>query len=120
MVRKKASSCVVQRKRQIQTAAIGVFIQKGFEKATIKEIARQDSKLIIIRDGIVVDFAMNTVCTAGTGSFLYHQVLRLGQTIDDFSRLALTSTNLVRIAGRCTVSAESGMNNQITECRGEY
>jgi predicted CoA-substrate-specific enzyme activase len=76
---------------------------------TVIEIGGQDSKLIIIRDGIVVDFAMNTVCAAGTGSFLDHQALRLGLKIEDFSRLALTSTNPVRIAGRCTVFAESDM-----------
>ena len=37
---------------------------------TILEIGGQDSKIIILRDGIVTDFAMNTVCAAGTGSFL--------------------------------------------------
>ncbi len=36
---------------------------------TIIEIGGQDSKIIILRDKIVVDFAMNTVCAAGTGSF---------------------------------------------------
>ena len=36
---------------------------------TILEIGGQDSKIIILRDGIVTDFAMNTVCAAGTGSF---------------------------------------------------
>ena len=37
---------------------------------TIIEIGGQDSKIIILKDGIVTDFAMNTVCAAGTGSFL--------------------------------------------------
>ena len=36
---------------------------------TILEIGGQDSKIIILRDGIVTDFAMYTVCAAGTGSF---------------------------------------------------
>ena len=39
---------------------------------TILEIG-QDSKIIILRDGVVTDFAMNTVCAAGTGSFLDQQ-----------------------------------------------
>ena len=39
---------------------------------TVLEIGGQDSKIIILKDGIVVDFAMNTVCAAGTGSFLDH------------------------------------------------
>lgn len=76
---------------------------------TIIEIGGQDSKIIIIRDGIVVDFAMNSVCAAGTGSFLDHQAQRLGISIEDFGDVALKSTKPVRIAGRCTVFAESDM-----------
>jgi activator of 2-hydroxyglutaryl-CoA dehydratase len=45
---------------------------------TVLEIGGQDSKIIIIRDGVVTDFAMNTVCAAGTGSFLDRQAERLG------------------------------------------
>jgi len=76
---------------------------------TVIEIGGQDSKIIIIRDGIVTDFGMNTVCAAGTGSFLDHQALRLNMTIDEFSQRAMNSENSVRIAGRCTVFAESDM-----------
>ncbi len=76
---------------------------------TVIEIGGQDSKIIILRDGVVVDFAMNTVCAAGTGSFLDHQALRLNIKIEDFGKIALRSRNPVRIAGRCTVFAESDM-----------
>jgi predicted CoA-substrate-specific enzyme activase len=76
---------------------------------TIIEIGGQDSKIIIIRNGIVADFGMNTVCAAGTGSFLDHQALRLGISIEELGQEALKSTNPVRIAGRCTVFAESDM-----------
>ncbi len=76
---------------------------------TIIEIGGQDSKIIIIRDGVVADFGMNTVCAAGTGSFLDHQALRLNMSIEEFSQRALRSNTPVRIAGRCTVFAESDM-----------
>ena len=76
---------------------------------TVLEIGGQDSKIIIIRDGIVIDFGMNTVCAAGTGSFLDHQALRLDMNIEEFSQRALNSQTPVRIAGRCTVFAESDM-----------
>jgi predicted CoA-substrate-specific enzyme activase len=79
------------------------------EVQTIIEIGGQDSKIIIIRDGIVIDFGMNTVCAAGTGSFLDHQALRLDMSIEEFAKRALNSNTLVRIAGRCTVFAESDM-----------
>jgi len=76
---------------------------------TIFEIGGQDSKLIVIRDQIVVDFAMNTICAAGTGSFLDHQAQRLNIPIESFGDLALSAASSVRIAGRCTVFAESDM-----------
>jgi predicted CoA-substrate-specific enzyme activase len=76
---------------------------------TIIEIGGQDSKLIIIRETIPVDFAMNTVCAAGTGSFLDHQAIRLGLPIEEFGKCALAAKNRVHIASRCTVFAESDM-----------
>jgi len=76
---------------------------------TIIEIGGQDSKIILVKDGLVQDFAMNTVCAAGTGSFLDQQAARLGIRIEDLGPLALKSTASVRIAGRCTVFAESDM-----------
>ncbi|MBN1330889.1 MAG: 2-hydroxyglutaryl-CoA dehydratase [Candidatus Heimdallarchaeota archaeon] len=76
---------------------------------TILEIGGQDSKIIIIRNGVAVDFAMNTVCAAGTGSFLDQQANRLEIPIEKFGDLALKSNNAVAIAGRCTVFAESDM-----------
>ncbi|MTI94600.1 MAG: 2-hydroxyglutaryl-CoA dehydratase [Firmicutes bacterium] len=76
---------------------------------TIFEIGGQDSKIIVIEDGMVVDFAMNTVCAAGTGSFLDHQAERLAIPIEQFGEMAASARRDVRIAGRCTVFAESDM-----------
>jgi predicted CoA-substrate-specific enzyme activase len=76
---------------------------------TILEIGGQDSKIIVLRDGIVTDFAMNTVCAAGTGSFLDQQASRLNVPIQDFGPTALKSKSPARIAGRCGVFAESDL-----------
>jgi predicted CoA-substrate-specific enzyme activase len=76
---------------------------------TIFEIGGQDSKIICLRQGIVNDFAMNTVCAAGTGSFLDQQAFRLNLPIENFGAYATASCQPVRIAGRCGVFAESDM-----------
>jgi len=76
---------------------------------TVIEIGGQDSKITILRNGVVSDFAMNTVCAAGTGSFLDRQAGRLNIPIEDFGDYALKSIKPVRIAGRCAVFAESDM-----------
>ena len=79
------------------------------EVQTVIEIGGQDSKVIIVREGIVTDFGMNTVCAAGTGSFLDHQASRLNMSIGELARQALLSDNPTRITGRCAVFAESDM-----------
>ena len=95
-------------KNEITSQAVAT-LQYVPEAQTIIEIGGQDSKIIILRQGIVTDFGMNTVCAAGTGSFLDHQALRLDMSIEEFGQRALESKNPVRIAGRCTVFAESDM-----------
>ena len=80
---------------------------------TIIDIGGEDSKLILIENEKghfkIKDFSMNTLCAAGTGSFLDQQASRLGLTIEEFGLLALKSTNPPRIAGRCSVFAKSDM-----------
>lgn len=76
---------------------------------TIFEIGGQDSKIMILRNGIVTDYAMNTLCAAGTGSFLSSQSKRLGVEVEDFGKIALTSQKPTPIAARCTVFAESDL-----------
>ncbi|MFH1486555.1 MAG: acyl-CoA dehydratase activase [Chloroflexota bacterium] len=95
-------------KNEITAHAVGA-LKYVPDVQTIMEIGGQDSKIIILRDGIVTDFAMNTVCAAGTGSFLDQQAMRLNMKIEEFGWRALESKNPVRIAGRCTVFAESDM-----------
>ena len=95
-------------KNEITSHAVAT-LQYVPQVQTIIEIGGQDSKIIIVRDGVVTDFGMNTVCAAGTGSFLDHQALRLNMSIENFSQRALERGSPVRIAGRCTVFAESDM-----------
>lgn len=76
---------------------------------TILEIGGQDSKIILIKNGIITNYAMNTLCAAGTGSFLSSQAKRLGINVEEFGDYALKSKNPVKIAARCTVFAESDL-----------
>ncbi|HUW71643.1 MAG TPA: acyl-CoA dehydratase activase [Candidatus Humimicrobiaceae bacterium] len=79
------------------------------EARTVIEIGGQDSKIIILENGVAVDFAMNLICAAGTGSFLDAQASRLKLPIEKFGEMALKSNNPTNIGSRCTVFAESDM-----------
>ena len=93
-------------KNEITAHAVGT-LHFFPETRTIIEIGGQDSKIIMVEDGTVADFAMNTVCAAGTGSFLDHQAGRMGISIEEFARLAMVSEHSVRVAGKCAVFAET-------------
>ena len=81
---------------------------------TIFEIGGQDSKFISLQDGVVVDFAMNEACAAGTGSFLEEQAEKLGiNIIGEFAELALSSKAPVRLGERCTVFMERDVNSYL-------
>ncbi|HEY3297138.1 MAG TPA: acyl-CoA dehydratase activase-related protein, partial [Armatimonadota bacterium] len=78
------------------------------EVDTIFEIGGQDSKYISLNKGAVVDFEMNKVCAAGTGSFLEEQAEKLGISIKgEFGELALSSKSPANLGERCTVFMET-------------
>ena len=99
-------ACIV--KNEITAHAIGTLSFYPNVR-TILEIGGQDSKIILIKNGIITNYAMNTLCAAGTGSFLSSQAKRLGIKVEDFGDYALKSKNPVKIAARCTVFAESDL-----------
>ncbi len=82
------------------------------EVDTVFEIGGQDSKYISIDNGVVVDFEMNKVCAAGTGSFLEEQAEKLDiSIIDEFAELALKAEKPAALGDRCTVFMESDLNS---------
>ena len=90
-----------------KTGADFIGRQIGKQCDTIFEIGGQDSKFISLQDGIVVDFAMNEACAAGTGSFLEEQAEKLGiNIVGEFAELALSSPAPIRLGERCTVFME--------------
>ncbi len=95
-------------KNEITAHAVGTITMHP-DVRTIFEIGGQDSKIILIENKIITDYAMNTLCAAGTGAFLSSQAKRLGIDIEDFGKIALTSNNPTKIAARCTVFAESDL-----------
>jgi predicted CoA-substrate-specific enzyme activase len=77
---------------------------------TIFEIGGQDSKYISISNTYPLDFDMNKVCAAGTGSFLHELANKYGiNIVDEFQDIALSSPMPVKLAERCTVFMESDL-----------
>ncbi len=97
-------------KNEITTHARGA-VEADPRVDTIFEIGGQDAKYTSLENGAVVDFAMNKVCAAGTGSFLEEQAERLGLKIEEeFGAEALSSDFPCQLGERCTVFMESDLN----------
>lgn len=99
-------------KNEITAHAVGTTTLHP-DVRTILEIGGQDSKIILVENGVAVDYAMNTLCAAGTGSFLSSQSKRLGVDVEEFGKIALQSKHPTQIAARCTVFAESDLVHKI-------
>ena len=99
-------------KNEITAHAIGC-LSRHKDVRTILEIGGQDSKIILLDKGVVTDYAMNTLCAAGTGAFLTSQAKRLGIRIEDFGSVALQSKKPAKVAARCTVFAESDLVHKL-------
>ena len=77
---------------------------------TIFEIGGQDSKYIYIANTYPLDFDMNKVCAAGTGSFLHELANKYGiNIVGEFQEIALSSDHPIKLAERCTVFMESDL-----------
>ncbi len=92
-------------------AAVREFLP---DVGSVVEMGGQDSKLLQFRcDGtggpVFDDFATNSICAAGTGSFLDQQAARLGLSPEEMGVMAEACPSPPRIAGRCSVFAKSDM-----------
>ena len=82
---------------------------------TILEIGGEDSKIILIRDGKVIDYAINTLCGAGVGAFINDMAKLFGVRVDDISKLALNSKKRIDVSSKCAIFAKSELLHKVQE-----
>lgn len=81
---------------------------------TVIDIGGQDAKVLRInKDGMLMNFAMNDKCAAGTGRFLDVMARVMEVKVDDLEQLSAKSTKVVNISSTCTVFAESEVISQL-------
>lgn len=92
---------------EISCHAMGVHTADPKVRSII-DIGGQDVKGIAVdTDGTVLNFAMNDKCAAGTGRFFEAMARSFEMSLTDFSKLSLTTKNVIPITAQCTVFAES-------------
>ncbi len=96
------------------TAHARAACQLNPEVDTIIEIGGQDAKFTTLQNGRVTSSTMNTVCAAGTGSFIEEQASKLGCAVTDYSARA-ENVRAPMVSDRCTVFMERDMNHYLSE-----
>lgn len=81
---------------------------------TVIDVGGQDSKVIAVDHGRVVDFVMNDKCSAGTGRFLEVMANALHLKIEELGEIAMKAKKRIAISSICTVFAESEVISYIS------
>lgn len=91
---------------------------KQFPKVrTILDIGGEDSKLMLVKDGMLVNFQMNRDCGGGTGAMIESIAARLGVKIEDVGRIALKSKNAILLPGKCGIFCQSAVVSEVNKGR---
>jgi predicted CoA-substrate-specific enzyme activase len=77
----------------------------------IVDVGGQDIKLIVLKDGRVKDFRLNTQCSAGNGYFLQSTAETFGVPVKEFADLAFKAEAMPLFGYGCAVFMQSDIVN---------
>lgn len=97
---------------EIKAHAEGAIFQTGLQDFTLLDIGGQDSKVILVKEGKVRDFATNDKCAAGSGRYLENMAKVVGISLDE---LAEYTDDPARLSSTCAIFGESELIGQIID-----
>jgi len=97
---------------EIQAHALGAVFQSQRNSFTLIDIGGQDSKVILIRDGKVVDFLTNDRCAASSGRYLENMANVLDISLKE---LAGYDQDPAEINATCAIFGETELVARIVE-----
>ena len=77
----------------------------------IVDVGGQDIKLIILKDGRVKDFKLNTQCSAGNGYFLQSTAEGFGMKVEEYADIAFSAKSMPAFGYGCAVFMQSDIVN---------
>ncbi len=96
---------------EIQAHALGASYQSGLDDFLLLDLGGQDSKVIVVSSGVVVDFVANDRCAASTGRYLENMARILGM---DITELGTYWRNPAQLSSTCAIFGESELINLIS------
>jgi len=96
----------------VETVAHAEAARRSFDDPhVIVDVGGQDIKIIVLRDGRVRDFRLNTQCSAGNGYFLQSAATALGVPLDRFADRAFSARTMPVFSFGCAVFLQSDIVN---------
>ena len=97
---------------ELKAHTVGAIWQTGLTNFTLLDLGGQDSKVIKVRNGKMVDFATNDKCAASTGRYLENMATVLGISLEELSNYR---ENPVELSATCAIFGESELIGRIVE-----
>ncbi len=77
----------------------------------ICDVGGQDIKIILLKNGVIKDFRLNTQCSAGNGYYLQSTAERFGYTISEYADAAFKAATMPEFNFGCVVFLEADIVN---------
>lgn len=97
---------------ELKAHVLGAIYQIGLMDFTLVDLGGQDSKIIQVRNGKMIDFQTNDKCAASSGRYLENMASILDVTLEELGQYA---DNPVELNSTCAVFGESELIGKIVE-----
>ncbi|MDP4160821.1 MAG: acyl-CoA dehydratase activase [Bacillota bacterium] len=97
---------------ELKAHVLGAIQQTGLTDFTLVDLGGQDSKIIQVRKGKMVDFLTNDKCAASSGRYLENMANILDVSLEELGKHA---DNPVELNSTCAVFGESELIGKIVE-----
>ncbi|MDA8228068.1 MAG: acyl-CoA dehydratase activase [Desulfitobacterium hafniense] len=97
---------------ELKAHVLGAIHQTGLKDFTLVDLGGQDSKIIQVKKGRMMDFLTNDKCAASSGRYLENMSVVLGMDVEELGKHA---EDPVELSSTCAVFGESELIGQIVE-----
>lgn len=97
---------------ELEAVAAGVMEMTGLRDAVVLDVGGQDSKALLVSDGVLVDFKANDRCAASSGRFLENMAAALGMSLEEMGEHV---EDPVELSSTCAVFGETELVGLLAE-----
>ncbi len=101
---------------ELEAHLLGAVHQTGLKDFTLLDLGGQDSKILAVENGRLIDFSLNDKCGAGSGRYLENMAKLLSLTLEEAAQY---DEDPVTINSTCAVFGESELIGLLVQGYGK-